>query len=90
MFCCFQCVLNIFTSATCWVAFGLYPLNRPTHFSPSLQDFTDSLSKGQTSLQAVSSLLSFPLEVVYDSVKYQFVATSLGPNYYSLKINGEC
>jgi len=52
------------------------------------REFAESLSKGQTSLQAIASMLSFPIEITYDSVKYSFTASTLGPNYYSLKING--
>lgn len=52
------------------------------------REFTESLSKGQTSLQAINNMLSFPIEITYDNVKYIFTATTLGPNYYSLTING--
>lgn len=53
------------------------------------KELTEALAKGQTSLQGISSLLSFPIEITYDSVKYTFTATSLGPNIYSLSINGQ-
>ena len=53
------------------------------------KDLTDALAKGQTSLQSIPALLSFPVEITYDSVKYQFTAKSLGPNIYSLNINGQ-
>jgi hypothetical protein len=44
---------------------------------------------GQPSLQGISSLLAFPIEITYDSVKYAFTAKTLGPNIYSLNINGQ-
>ena len=50
--------------------------------------FCDSLSKGQTSLMTVSSLLAFPVEVTYDDVKYQFSVQTQGPGIFSLGING--
>lgn len=53
------------------------------------RDFAESLSKGQTSLQSLSNMLSFPVEITYDSVKYLFSVKALGPNYYSLTINGQ-
>ena len=53
------------------------------------KDLTDALAKGQTSLQGIPSLLSFPIEITYDSVKYAFTAKALGPNMYSLNINGQ-
>ena len=53
------------------------------------KELTDALAKGQTSLQSVSSLLSFPVEITYDNVKYSFTAKALGPNIYALNINGQ-
>ena len=53
------------------------------------KELTDALAKGQTSLQGIPSLLSFPIEITYDSVKYGFTAKALGPNIYSLNINGQ-
>jgi len=34
-------------------------------------------------------MLSFPIELTYDDVKYSFTCSALGPNYYSLTINGQ-
>jgi acetyl-CoA carboxylase/biotin carboxylase 1 len=53
------------------------------------KDLTEALAKGQTSLQGITSLLTFPIEITYDNVKYTFSATTLGPNIYSLDINGQ-
>lgn len=53
------------------------------------KDFVEALAKGQTSLQSVKSMLSFPVDITYDNVKYSFHVTTLGPNYYLLKINGQ-
>jgi acetyl-CoA carboxylase/biotin carboxylase 1 len=53
------------------------------------QDFINSLSKGQTSLSSLQSMMTFPVEIIYDSVKYAFTARTLGPNYYALTINGQ-
>jgi hypothetical protein len=33
--------------------------------------------------------MSFPIEITYDSIKYVFTANTLGPNIYSLNINGQ-
>ena len=57
--------------------------------SAQTKELTDALAKGQTSLQGISSILSFPIEITYDSVKYVFTANSLGPNIYQLSINGQ-
>jgi len=53
------------------------------------KELTDALAKGQPSLQGISSLLAFPIEITYDSVKYSFLAKTLGPNIYSLNINDQ-
>lgn len=53
------------------------------------QDFVTSLSKGQTSTMALGAMLTFPVEITYEDVKYSFTATTLGPNYFSLSINGQ-
>jgi len=52
-------------------------------------EFVNSLSKGQTSLQTIPSMLSFPVEITYEDVKYSFKATVFGPSFYSLEINGQ-
>lgn len=54
-----------------------------------IRDLSDALAKGQTSLQSIPSILQFALEITYDDVKYSFSSTMLGPNYYSIKINGQ-
>ena len=54
-----------------------------------MKEITDSLAKGQTGIQSVSSLMSFPIEITYDSIKYTFACTTLGPNMYSLQINDQ-
>jgi len=53
------------------------------------QEFINSLSKGQTSLTSIPNMLSFPIELTYEDVKYSFSCSTLGPNYYSLTINGQ-
>lgn len=53
------------------------------------EDFVNSLSKGQTSLTSLGTMLSFPVEITYDGVKYSFAVRTLGPNYYALTINGQ-
>eukprot|EP00597_Dinobryon_sp_UTEXLB2267_P000919 CAMPEP_0170061150 /NCGR_PEP_ID=MMETSP0019_2-20121128/2827_1 /TAXON_ID=98059 /ORGANISM="Dinobryon sp., Strain UTEXLB2267" /LENGTH=2072 /DNA_ID=CAMNT_0010266911 /DNA_START=9 /DNA_END=6227 /DNA_ORIENTATION=+ len=60
-----------------------------SHVLTHTKDFIESLSKGQTSLQSLPSMLSFPVEVTYDSVKYSFAAKLMGPNYFLLRINGQ-
>jgi acetyl-CoA carboxylase/biotin carboxylase 1 len=53
-------------------------------------EVVDALNKGQTVIsQPLSSLLSFPLEVVYNSVIYPFKVTGRGPNRMMLEINGQ-
>lgn len=54
-----------------------------------MQELTDSLSKGQASLQTVPSILSFPVEITYDNTKFSFLSTMLGPNIYSININNQ-
>lgn len=54
-----------------------------------MNELADALAKGQTSLQPIASMLSFPIEITYDNVKYEFTATTLGPNMYSLSINDQ-
>ena len=49
----------------------------------------DALSKGQTSLQSIPSILSFPVEITYDSVKYTFKVKTLGPSGFSISINDQ-
>jgi acetyl-CoA carboxylase/biotin carboxylase 1 len=53
------------------------------------KELTESLLKGQTSLQTVNSMLSFPITIIYDSIQYTFTVKTLGPNNYQLKINGQ-
>jgi len=53
------------------------------------KDLTEALLKGQTSLQSVTSILQFPLEITYEDVKYTFTSTMLGPNHFQIKINGQ-
>eukprot|EP01033_Poteriospumella_lacustris_P003046 gene3046-2231_t len=59
------------------------------HIASQTKEFVDALTKGQTSLQNVKNMLSFPIEITYDNTKYSFRVTSLGPNHYVLKINGQ-
>ena len=54
-----------------------------------MRELTDALAKGQTSLQAVSSILSFPVEIIFDNFKYSFSVSSQGPNMYLIHINGQ-
>jgi hypothetical protein len=53
------------------------------------RELSEALAKGQTGLQGVSSLLTFPVEITYDSIKYTFKATTRGPGLFSLTINGQ-
>ncbi len=53
------------------------------------RELADALSKGQTGLQGIAALLSFPIEITYDSVKYVFKAVSKGPGLFLLSINGQ-
>ena len=53
------------------------------------KEFIESLSKGQTSLQSLTSLLSFPVEVTYDSVKYSFSVKLLGPQFFLFHLKPE-
>ena len=54
-----------------------------------VKELTEALSKGQTSLQSISTLLSFPIEITFDNVKYSFTVSSMGPNFYNLRINDQ-
>jgi acetyl-CoA carboxylase/biotin carboxylase 1 len=54
-----------------------------------MRELADALAKGQTSLQGISSLLAFPVEITFDSVKYVFAVSTQGPNSYLIKINGQ-
>jgi acetyl-CoA carboxylase / biotin carboxylase 1 len=54
-----------------------------------VKDLTEALSKGQTSLQTIPSILQSNVEITYDDTKYVFSSTMLGPNYYAIKINGQ-
>eukprot|EP01039_Chlorochromonas_danica_P007440 gene7440-8227_t len=54
-----------------------------------IADFVASLSRGQTGLSALNSMSTFPVEVVYNHMRYSFQATMLGPQYYKLVINGQ-
>lgn len=54
-----------------------------------VKELSEALLKGQTSLQAIPSILQFPVEITYDDVKYSFTAISLGPNVFSIRINGQ-
>lgn len=60
-----------------------------TVVSQQKKDIADALSKGQTGLQNMQGLLSFPVEVTFDNVKYSFTAVSKGPGLYVLSINGQ-
>lgn len=60
-----------------------------SYLATTTKDFIDALAKGQTSLQSIKNMLSFPVELTYDSVKYTFQVITLGPNHYRLAINGQ-
>ena len=53
-----------------------------------MAELMDALSKGQFSLQGLPSMLNFPVEIVYEDVKYSFEVTAQGPDYYKIKIDG--
>ena len=53
------------------------------------EELIQALGKGQTSLQSIANMLNFPVEITYDNVKYQFTVNTLGPNIYSVNINGQ-
>ena len=71
------------------VALGAAIFRAHSIVNTQVRELTEALAKGQTSLQSIASMLSFPIEITYDSVKYTFQATALGPNFYSLKINDQ-
>lgn len=54
-----------------------------------MEEIIVSLSKGQTSLSAFSTLLEFPLSITYEGVKYTMSVKSLGPNYYRISMNDQ-
>lgn len=54
-----------------------------------MKDLQESLGKGQASLQSIPSILNFPIEIIFDNVKYLFSASMLGPNIYTIKINDQ-
>ena len=60
-----------------------------TIVNSQLKELTDALAKGQTSLAPVASMLNFPLEITYDNVKYTFAVSSIGPNYFRVRINDQ-
>ena len=53
-----------------------------------MTELVNALSKGQFSLQSLPSMLNFPIEIVYEDVKYNFEVKALGPDYYNIKISG--
>ena len=53
------------------------------------KEIADALSKGQTGLQSIKNVLSFPIEITYDNVKYTFKAINKGPGLFNLVINGQ-
>jgi acetyl-CoA carboxylase/biotin carboxylase 1 len=59
------------------------------HLATQSKDFAEALSKGQTSLQSIKNMLTFPVDITYDNTKYGFKVTTVGPNHYLLHINGQ-
>lgn len=47
---------------------------------------SEALLKGQTSLQSIPSMLTFPVEITYQDVKYTFKVTSLGPDFFQIQV----
>lgn len=60
-----------------------------SNVNSQMKDLAAALAKGQTSLQGISSILNFPVEIIFDSVRYNFLVSTQGPNMYTLKINGQ-
>jgi acetyl-CoA carboxylase/biotin carboxylase 1 len=52
-----------------------------------LKELSENLMKGQTSLQSITRLLSFSLQVIFENVSYNYQIQVLGPNYYLITIN---
>ena len=52
-------------------------------------ELAEALKKGQTSLQGISSLLSFPIEITFNDVKYKFQTITIGPDHYRIQINDQ-
>ena len=53
------------------------------------REIAEALSKGQTGLQSIQSLLSFPIELIYDNTKFVFKVVTKGPGLFQLNINGQ-
>ena len=49
----------------------------------------EALGKGQTSLTSIGAMLSFPIEITYDNVKYTFSVVGSGPNIFKIKMNDQ-
>ena len=54
-----------------------------------IKEMAAALSRGQTGLQSLGGMLNFPVEINFDSVKYPFNVSPLGPGFYRLKINDQ-
>lgn len=54
-----------------------------------LHEFKDALAKGQTSLQSINGFLAFNFDIIYDNTNYTFAVTTLGNDFYRLKINDQ-
>ena len=50
---------------------------------------SEALLKGQTSLQSIPSMLSFPIEITYEDVKYSFKVTSMGPDLFQIEVGDQ-
>jgi acetyl-CoA carboxylase/biotin carboxylase 1 len=54
-----------------------------------MKKFQDSLSKGQTAVADLKSINNFPMDIIYEDIKYQFTASRLGKDRLRLTINNQ-
>jgi acetyl-CoA carboxylase/biotin carboxylase 1 len=53
------------------------------------RELAEALAKGQTSLASIAQMLSFPIDITYDNVKYSFKGSAKGPDTYQLTIGDQ-
>lgn len=50
--------------------------------------FKENFEKGQLSVQGIEALNTFPIEITYRDVKYEFTVNRLAPGIFRLEIGG--
>jgi acetyl-CoA carboxylase/biotin carboxylase 1 len=60
-----------------------------TYIKAEMKKFQESLSKGQTAVADLKSINNFPMEIIYEDIKYPFTVARIAKDRLRLTLNGQ-